>query len=107
MRHSRHTYATEMVRSAVSLPAIMKLLGHTSLDMTMLYLDIALTDLLERVPSSPLTTALSCPSSQCAGGFPLASAWTALSILSSARSTHSRCSAAPSLTAPSATFSIA
>ena len=41
----RHTYATEMLRSGVSLPAIMKLLGHRSLDMTMLYLDVALTDL--------------------------------------------------------------
>ena len=41
----RHTYATEMLRSGVSFPAVMKLLGHTSPDMTMLYLDIALTDL--------------------------------------------------------------
>jgi integrase len=35
----RHTYATEMFRSGVSFP------GLTSPDMTMLYLDIALTDL--------------------------------------------------------------
>lgn len=41
----RHTYATEMLRSGVSFPALMKLLGHTSPDMTMLYLDVALTDL--------------------------------------------------------------
>jgi integrase len=41
----RHTYATEMLRSGVSFPAVMKLLGHTSPDMTMLYLDIASTDL--------------------------------------------------------------
>lgn len=41
----RHTYATEMLRSGVSFPAIMKLLGHTSPDMTMLYLEIVITDL--------------------------------------------------------------
>jgi integrase len=41
----RHTYATEMARAGVSLPAVMKLLGHRSPDMTMLYLDIAITDL--------------------------------------------------------------
>ena len=41
----RHTYATEMLRSGVSFPTVMKLLGHSSPDMTMLYVDIALTDL--------------------------------------------------------------
>lgn len=41
----RHTYATEMLRSGVSFPAVMKLLGHNSPDMTMHYLDIALPDL--------------------------------------------------------------
>jgi integrase len=41
----RHTFATEMLRSGVSFPALMKLLGHTAPQMTMLYLDVALTDL--------------------------------------------------------------
>jgi integrase len=41
----RHTYATEMLRSGVGFPAVMKLLGHSSPDMTMKYLDIALPDL--------------------------------------------------------------
>jgi integrase len=41
----RHTYATEMLRSGVSFPVVMKLLGHTSPDMTMLYVDITLSDL--------------------------------------------------------------
>jgi len=45
MRHRRHTYASEMLRLGVSFPVIMKLLGHASPEMTMLYLDIALTDL--------------------------------------------------------------
>ena len=41
----RHTYATEMLRAGVSFLAVMKLLGHTSPEMTMQYLDVALTDL--------------------------------------------------------------
>jgi len=41
----RHTYASEMLRYGVNLPALMKLLGHASPEMTMVYLDIALTDL--------------------------------------------------------------
>jgi len=41
----RHSYATEMLRAGVGLPAVMKLLGHTSPEMTMRYLDVALTDL--------------------------------------------------------------
>jgi integrase len=41
----RHTYATFMLRSGVSFPAIMKLLGHSSPDMTMRYVGVALPDL--------------------------------------------------------------
>ena len=41
----RHTYATEMLRSGVSFPILMKLLGHVDPAMTMRYVDIALTDL--------------------------------------------------------------
>jgi integrase len=41
----RHTYASEMLRCGIDLPALMKLLGHASPEMTMVYLDIALTDL--------------------------------------------------------------
>ena len=41
----RHTYATFMLRAGVSFPGIMKLLGHSSPDMTMRYLEIALPDL--------------------------------------------------------------
>ena len=45
MRHRRHTYASEMLRSGVEFVSIMKLLGHTSPEMTMLYLDVVLPDL--------------------------------------------------------------
>jgi integrase len=41
----RHTYATEMLRSGVTFPAVMKLLGHKSADMTALYIEVAQTDL--------------------------------------------------------------
>jgi len=41
----RHTYASEMLRAGVGFPALMKLLGHTNPEMTMRYLDVALTDL--------------------------------------------------------------
>jgi integrase len=70
----RHTYATQMLRAGVSFPALMKLLGHTSPEMTMQYLDVALTDLQRefqltrskprhlvpqpRVPSAPLRAGL-------------------------------------------------
>ena len=48
----RHTYASEMLRCGVDLPALMKLLGHTSPEMTMVYLDIALTDLQREFDSA-------------------------------------------------------
>jgi integrase len=41
----RHTYATEMLRSGLGFPVLMKLLGHTNPEMTMRYVDVALTDL--------------------------------------------------------------
>ena len=41
----RHTYASELLRCGMDLPALMKVLGHASPEMTMVYLDIALTDL--------------------------------------------------------------
>lgn len=42
---SRHTYATEMLRAGVELPALMKLLGHASPEMTLRYLKITQPDL--------------------------------------------------------------
>jgi site-specific recombinase XerD len=41
----RHTYATEMVRAGVSLPALMTLLGHVKAEMTMKYVHVAGNDL--------------------------------------------------------------
>jgi len=41
----RHTYASEMLRAGISFPILMKLLGHTNPEMTMRYVEVALTDL--------------------------------------------------------------
>src|ERR1700688_2028796 len=41
----RHTYASEMLRAGVGLPAVMKLLGHKSPRMTLYYLEITQQDL--------------------------------------------------------------
>jgi integrase len=41
----RHTFATEMLRSGVSFPALMKLLGHASPEMTLLYAEFTQADL--------------------------------------------------------------
>ena len=41
----RHTFATEMLRAGVTFPAVMKLLGHTSPKMTLLYTEVVLDDL--------------------------------------------------------------
>jgi Phage integrase family len=38
-------HSTEMLRAGVSFPVLMKLLGHTDPEMTMRYVDVALTDL--------------------------------------------------------------
>jgi len=41
----RHSFATEMLRLGVSLPALMKLLGHTDIRMTLRYLQVTQQDL--------------------------------------------------------------
>jgi len=41
----RHTYASEMIRSSVTLPALMKLLGHADPKMTMRYVNVTSNDL--------------------------------------------------------------
>jgi integrase len=48
----RHTYASEMLRAGVGLPALMNLLGHVDPDMTMRYLDVTLTDLQREIQSA-------------------------------------------------------
>ena len=72
MRHSRHTYATEMLRLGVSLPALMQLLGHKDIRMTMRYVQVTQADLqrqfhlarqnavqLHQIPQLSIPTSLS------------------------------------------------
>jgi integrase len=41
----RHTYATTMLRNGMSLPGLMKLLGHHNANMTLLYVEVTQQDL--------------------------------------------------------------
>ena len=41
----RHTYATELLRCGISLPALMKLLGHKDISMTLRYAEVSQVDL--------------------------------------------------------------
>ena len=40
----RHTFGTDMVRAGVSLPALMRLMGHASIRTTMLYVEVSPED---------------------------------------------------------------
>jgi site-specific recombinase XerD len=40
MKHSRHTFASDMVRAGVSLPALMRLMGHVRIETTMGYVEV-------------------------------------------------------------------
>ena len=41
----RHTYATSLLRAGVSLPALMRLLGHHNANMTLIYVEVTQQDL--------------------------------------------------------------
>src|SRR6476660_5797553 len=45
VRNSRHTWATELLNCGIGLPALMKLMGHKSIQMTLRYLKVAQPDL--------------------------------------------------------------
>jgi len=69
----RHTYASEMLRAGVGFPAVMKLLGHTSPEMTMRYVDVTLSDLrrefdLARSKPRHLTPPLKAPTASLRAG---------------------------------------
>ena len=40
MKHSRHTFASDMVRAGVSLPALMQLMGHANIQTTLVYMHV-------------------------------------------------------------------
>ncbi len=37
MRNCRHTFASDMIRAGMSLPALMQLMGHADIQTTLLY----------------------------------------------------------------------
>jgi integrase/recombinase XerD len=48
MKHSRHTFATDMVRAGISLPALMHLMGHAQIQTTMVYIQLTPQDVWEQ-----------------------------------------------------------
>ena len=44
MKHRRHTFATDMVRAGISLPALMQLMGHADIETTMHYVQVSPQD---------------------------------------------------------------
>lgn len=59
----RHTFGSDMARAGISLPALMKLMGHANIQTTMLYVELSAKDVfeefqrvLERIQKSPFRT---------------------------------------------------
>ena len=48
MKHSRHTFASDMIRAGISLPALMQLMGHAQIQTTMIYLQLTPQDVWEQ-----------------------------------------------------------
>jgi len=48
MKHSRHTFATDMVRAGVSLPALMRLMGHANIQTTLVYVEVTPLDVYQQ-----------------------------------------------------------
>ena len=48
MKHSRHTFATDMIRAGISLPALMQLMGHAQIQTTLVYIRITPQDVYQQ-----------------------------------------------------------
>jgi integrase/recombinase XerD len=48
MRHSRHTFASDMIRAGMSLPALMQLMGHSNIQTTLIYVDVTPQDVYQQ-----------------------------------------------------------
>jgi site-specific recombinase XerD len=66
----RHTYATSMLRAGVSLPALMKLLGHRTANMTLRYVEITQQDLQREFDLATKSAASDPAASFCCGSRP-------------------------------------
>jgi len=51
MRHSRHTFATDMLRDGMSLPALMQLMGHAKIQTTMVYVQFTAQAVISSTPA--------------------------------------------------------
>ena len=56
MRNRRHSYATEMLRLGVSLPALMQLLGDKEIRMTLRYVQVKHNKTYNASSTSPART---------------------------------------------------
>jgi integrase/recombinase XerD len=43
----RHTFGSDMIRAGVSLPALQRLMGHSHIDTTMLYVQLSPADVYQ------------------------------------------------------------
>jgi site-specific recombinase XerD len=43
----RHTFASDMIRAGISIPALMHLMGHANISTTMIYVQISPRDVFE------------------------------------------------------------
>ena len=48
MKHSRHTFATDLIRAGISLPALMHLMGHAQIQTTMVYVNVTPQDVYQQ-----------------------------------------------------------
>ena len=48
MKHRRHTFATDMLRASVSLPALMRLMGHAHIQTTLIYVQVTPLDVYQQ-----------------------------------------------------------
>ena len=48
MMHSRHTFAADMIRAGVSLPALMQLMGHAQIQTTLVYVQLTPQDVYQQ-----------------------------------------------------------
>jgi integrase/recombinase XerD len=44
----RHTFATDMLRAGVSLPALMRLMGHAHIQTTLVYIEVTPLDVYQQ-----------------------------------------------------------
>ena len=44
----RHTFASDMIRAGMSLPALMQLMGHSDIQTTLIYVDVTPQDVYQQ-----------------------------------------------------------